>query len=140
MDEPGAEERAPRPAGSNQSNSGEDAPARTGAKASAVVTRLVKARVPLPLVLIGVVVAVILLLGSLLSRESVDLGPGVDGAVDAQLSLTVCNEVVDQRGFNPRTAEIDAERGLRDLGVKQVKVALARIDCGPDTPATEPAN
>ncbi len=86
------------------------------------------------------VVAGILLLGSLLSRDSVDLGPGIDGAVDAQLSLTVCNEVVDQRGFNPRTAEIDAERGLRDLGVKQAKVALARIDCGPDSPATEPPN
>ncbi len=138
MDPSDGEERPKPPAGEDRAATGDDSPPGTKAKASAFVGRLLKIRIPLSLVLVGLVLIGAFLLASLLSRDPVDLGPSIDGAVDAQLSLTVCNEVVDQRGFNPRTAELDAESGLRDLGVKQAKVVLARIDCGPDAPAAEP--
>jgi hypothetical protein len=99
-----------------------------------IIGRILRQRVPLWLVLVGAVVVVIVLLTDLLAADRVDLGPAVDGAVNAELSLTVCNEVVDRRQFNPRTAELAAEDGLLGLGVEQVKVALARVDCGPEAP------
>ena len=70
----------------------------------------------------------------LLSQEEVELGRGVDGAVDASVSLTICNETVDRRRINPRTAELELQEGLQEAGVRQANVRVTRVDCGADAP------
>ena len=70
----------------------------------------------------------------LLARDPVDLGRAVDDAVEASVSITVCNETVDRRDMNPRTAELDLQEGLEDAGIKQADVTVTRVDCGPDAP------
>ena len=96
--------------------------------------RVLRQPVPLWLVLVGLAVVGVILLTDVLSKASVDLGPALDGAVDAKLSLTVCNEVVDRRQLNPRTAELAVEEGLRGLGVAVAEASLTRVDCGPEAP------
>lgn len=96
--------------------------------------RLLALRIPVwtALALLGLVGVLVGAL--LLSRDPVDLGPAVDGATEASISVTVCNETVDRRHINPRTAELDLEKGLEALGVQQAQATLTRIDCKPDDP------
>lgn len=91
-------------------------------------------RVPVWLVLVMLFVVTGLFLALLFSQDEVDLGQGVDGAVEASVSLTLCNETVDRRGINPRTAELDMQEGLREAGVKEASVTVTRIECGAEAP------
>ncbi len=95
--------------------------------------RLLRLRMP---VWLGVLLVVLVAAGAvaLFVSRSVSLGPGVDGAVEVDASLTVCNETVDRRRINPRTAELDFEEGLRELGAKEADVRITRIDCGRQAP------
>lgn len=95
--------------------------------------RLLRLRMP---VWLGLVLLVMVAAGAvaLFASRCVRLGPGVDGAVKADASLTVCNETVDRRKINPRAAELDFEEGLRELGAKAADVRITRIDCGPQAP------
>jgi xanthosine utilization system XapX-like protein len=102
------------------------------ASPAAVVLRLLALRIPVWLALAVVGLVGVFVAGLLLVRDPVDLGPAVDGATEASISLTVCNETVDRRHINPRTAELDLEEGLEELGVQQAEAMLTRIDCGPD--------
>lgn len=99
-----------------------------------VARRVLGFRIPLwsALVAVGVVLAAFTVL--LLARPRVDLGRAIDGAVGAEVALTICNETVDRRGINPRTAELDFQEGLEELGARDVKVTVTRMDCGPDAP------
>ncbi len=95
--------------------------------------RLLRLRMP---VWLGLLLIVMVAAGAvaLFVSRSVSLGPGVDGAVEVDASLTVCNETVDRRNINPRTAELDFEEGLRELGAKAADARITRIDCGPQAP------
>ncbi len=93
---------------------------------------LLSLRVPAWLALAVAVLVAALFTLLLVSEERVDLGSAVDGAVEASVSLTICNETVDRRQMNPRVAELAFEEGLEDLGVKQANVVVMRIDCGAD--------
>jgi len=73
------------------------------------------------------------------TRTSVDLGPALNDAREATVSLTICNEIVDRRKINPRAAELAFESGLRQAGVEEPDVAIERIDCGPAVTAPAPA-
>lgn len=96
--------------------------------------RLLTLQIPLSYVLLVAALVGAVFVVVLVAREPVDLGRAVDDAVEASVSLSVCNETVDRREINPRTAELDLQEGLEDLGVKQAKVTLTRLDCGPDGP------
>ncbi len=102
--------------------------------AASAARRVLTFRVPLWVVLVMLFVVAGLLLALVLSRDELDLGEGVDGAVEASVSLTLCNETVDRRGINPRTAELDFQEGLKDAGAKEASVTVTRIDCGPEAP------
>lgn len=102
--------------------------------AARAARRMLTVRLPLWSVLVMLFVVAGLFLALLLSQDEVDLGPGVDGAVEASVSLTLCNETVDRRGINPRTAELDLQEGLRDAGAKEASVTVNRVDCGPEAP------
>ncbi len=95
--------------------------------------RLLLRRMP---VWLGILLVVLVAAGAfaLFVSTSVSLGPAVDGAVDVNASLTVCNETVDRRGVNPRTAELDFEEGLKELGAKAADARITRVDCGPQAP------
>lgn len=107
---------------------GEAGPARPG-----LGRRLLRIRVPAWLAVL-LVVGVAVAAAALFVSRSVSLGRAVDGARDVQASLTICNETVDRRDINPRQAELDFENGLRELGAKEAKVRVDRIDCGEDAP------
>ncbi len=107
---------------------------RSGRGDKSIAARVLTFRLPLWLVLVALFVVAGLFLLMLLSQDEVDLGPGVDGAVEASVSLTLCNETVDRRGINPRTAELELQEGLEDAGAKQVSVEVNRVDCGPEAP------
>lgn len=98
-----------------------------------VALRLLRLRMP---VWLGILLVVLVAAGALalFISESVSLGSGVDGAVEVNTSLTVCNETVDRRRINPRAAELDFEEGLRELGAKAADVRITRVDCGPQAP------
>lgn len=96
--------------------------------------KVLGARVPVLSALAALVLVAVLFTVVLLTREDVDLGGAVDGAVEASVTLTICNETVDRRGINPRTAELDFQEGLEDLGVRNANVTVNRINCGPDSP------
>jgi hypothetical protein len=100
----------------------------------AIGRRLLTLRVPVWSALAVLGLAGLVVAALLFARDPVDLGPAVDGAVEASVSLTICNETVDRRHINPRTAELDLEKGLEALGVRQAEATLTRIDCGPDGP------
>ncbi len=102
--------------------------------AAGAARRVLTLRLPLWSVLVMLLVVTGLFLALLLSQDEVELGEGVDGAVEASVSLTLCNETVDRRGINPRTAELDLQEGLRDAGVQEASVTVNRIDCGPEAP------
>ena len=99
--------------------------------------RVMSVRVPLWSALAMVIVVAGLFAVMLFSRDSVDLGEAVDGATEASVTLTICNETVDRRGINPRDAELEFQQGLEDLGANQADVKVNRIDCGADTDAPE---
>ncbi len=101
--------------------------------------RILRARMPVWLAALLVLGTVITFSVVLLTRDSVDLGPAVDGARDARVSLTICNEIVDRREINPRTAELDFENALNDLGARNTDVVIDRVDCGPSATAPQPS-
>jgi hypothetical protein len=101
--------------------------------------RVLTARVPLWALLLVVVVAVAVLAVVVATRSSVDLGAAVDGARNVQVSMTICNEIVDAREVNPREAELDFEAGLKSRGAREANVTVDRIDCGPETTVGGPA-
>ncbi len=105
-----------------------------GGPGRGIAGRVLTFRLPLWLVLAMLCAVAAVFLVVLLSQDEVELGPGVDGAVDASVSLTLCNETVDRRGINPRAAELELQEGLQEAGAKQVSVKVNRIDCGPDAP------
>ncbi len=98
---------------------------------------LLRARMPVWLAVALLMVVAVTFTVVMLTRDEVDLGPAVDGATNARVALTVCNEIVDSREINPRAAELRLERALTDLGARQADVVIDRIDCGPE--ATAPA-
>ena len=91
--------------------------------------RLLRIRMPVWLALL-LVVAVAAAAAAVFVSRSVNLGRAVDGAMDVQASVTICNETVDRRDINPRQAELDFENGLRELGAEAAKLRVDRIDCG----------
>ena len=110
---------------------------RTGAPGGGV-GRVLRARMPVWLAALLVLVTAIAFTIALVTRDTVDLGPAIDGATDARVSLTICNEIVDERDINPRAAELQFAEALRDLGARNVDVVIDRIDCGPSVTAPEP--
>lgn len=100
--------------------------------------RILRARMPVWVTALLVLATVVTFTVVLLTRDSVDLGPAVDGARDARVSLTICNEIVDRRDINPRTAELDFENALKDLGARNADAVVERVDCGPSATAPQP--
>lgn len=95
--------------------------------------RALTVRVPLWVLLVVLAVAAAVAAVVVATRPSVELGDAVDGARNVQVSVTICNQIVDARGINPREAELDFEAGLKDLGAQKVDVVVDRVDCGPET-------
>lgn len=115
---------------------GEQRPASAG-PTEGLGGRVLRARMPAWLAAVLVLATLITFSVVLLTRDSVDLGPAVDGARDARVSLTICNEIVDRREINPRTAELDFENALKDLGARSADVVIDRVDCGPSATAPQ---
>ncbi|MDP8992874.1 MAG: hypothetical protein M3N31_07490 [Actinomycetota bacterium] len=95
--------------------------------------RFLRMRMPVWLALTLLVAVAGAFAALLVAQQPADLGPAARGALDAQVSVTMCNEKVDQGEINPRTAELDFEEGLKELGTRTAKVRVSRIDC-PDAP------
>ena len=101
-----------------------------------VAIRFLTLRIPVWLALVLLVAVAGAFAALLVARQPADLGPAARDALDAQVSITMCNETVDQGDINPRTAELDFENGLKELGTRTAKVRVSRIDC-PDAPKPE---
>lgn len=83
-----------------------------------LLTALLQRRLPLWATLL-LLVAVAVVFGALLvSRQSVDLGPAVDGATRADVSLTICNEIVDsaRSTLAPRSSSSKKHSGTSGRG------------------------
>ncbi len=94
-----------------------DEPAREPAHAG-VLRKTATARVPLWL-LAAVVVAVGITFGVVLvlqAGSAVRLGPAVGVAENVEVTMTLCNRDVDRKGINPRTADVELERVLKEEG------------------------
>lgn len=75
--------------------------------------RLLTLKIPLAYVLLVAALVGAVFVVVLVAREPVDLGRAVDDAVEAAVWLTVCNETVDRREINPRTAELDLQKAWK---------------------------
>lgn len=90
------------------------------------------ATAPVPLWLVGTIVVVLLGAGAFVyfGQSNVDLGNAVSDARSIGVKLVICNEVVDDRGINPRQAELALQQTFQDdFHVEKATVAIDRIDC-----------
>ncbi|MDP9070783.1 MAG: hypothetical protein M3N68_05770 [Actinomycetota bacterium] len=63
------------------------------------------------------------------ARGAVQVDPAVGIAQRAEMQLTLCNRDVDRVDLNPRHAELELERLLRDQGARSADVRIDRRDC-----------
>ena len=88
-----------------------------------------RVRVPLWATMAIAAGVMLLFLFLLAGRSTVDVGPAVNGAENVDVAITICNHIVDERRINPRQAELDFEKALKDLGAKRSKATVSRLDC-----------
>src|SRR2546421_2403793 len=96
---------------------------------------LVRVRTPLWLTLALVLAVAVIFLFLLAGKSSVSVGPAVKGAQNVDVTVTICNEVIDQNKVDPRRAELDFEKALTNLGAERAHVRVTRLDC-PGAPST----
>lgn len=60
---------------------------------------------------------------------AVQVDPAVGIAQRAEMQLTLCNRDVDRLELNPRHAELELEKLLRDQGARSAEVRIERRDC-----------
>jgi hypothetical protein len=101
--------------------------------------RFLTARVPvwLSLGLVVVIVATAAVLLVVQAGSAVRLGPAVGASQSIDVRMTLCNRDVDRLEINPREAELDLEKVLREQGSKQANVVVVREDC-PTTASSAP--
>jgi hypothetical protein len=102
-----------------------------GGSGASTLARIARFSVPLWAVLATVVALLVLFAVVWFQRDTTQLGPAVRDAESITVEMTICNETVDDRGINPRAAELELEKLFEnDEGVGEAKVSIERRDCG----------
>lgn len=122
--------------GMDEDEDGDDPGAVPASLPPPYIRRIMGARVPVwALAMTVAVVAIgfgVLLV--LQARSAVHLGPAVGVAERLDVKMTLCNHDVDHNHINPRTAELDLEKLLREQGAREVDVVVERQDCPTPSP------
>lgn len=94
--------------------------------------RILKLKVPMWLIVILIfALGAISLYGKITSKEVVNYKPLITNAKEVKLTVTMCNEKVDELNLNPRKEELRLEKELKTREkVEKADVSVLNKDCG----------
>ena len=94
--------------------------------------RILKLKVPMWLIVISIfALGAISLYGKITSKEVVNYKPLITNAKEVKLTVTMCNEKVDELNLNPRKEELRLEKELKTREkVEKADVSVLNKDCG----------